>query len=140
MGIDFFRIFVVDKVDVVDSLLVVVDSLLVVVVDLDEYSLLVVGLVDDSLLVDKLVVVADELIVDSLVASSLMVRFDMIDQDSLFGDFDSLQLVMVGDIVQLDWVQLDYSHRSDDEDGVMVVDAEIIQKEILEGSGYMRKR
>lgn len=50
----------------------------------------------------------------------------------------------VGDIVQLDWVQLDYNHRSDNGDGEMVVDAETIQKEMLMnfflGAGYMRKK
>lgn len=35
---------------------------------------------------------------------------------------------MVDDMLQMDYVRLDNGHRSDNEDEVMVVDAETIQK------------
>lgn len=68
--------------------------------------------------------VADEFVVGIPMVDSLMLAIvDRIDRDSWFGGFDNWQLVMAGDIVQMDYVQMDYSHRSDNEDVAMVVGA-----------------
>lgn len=125
----------------VDSLAVVVDIVVVVGSDRLVLESLVVGrLIADNLVgelaVDRPMVgfVVDSSVVDIPIVDSLMIviaaaaaaALDRFDGDSLqfVGDFDNWQLVMVGDMMQKDWVQMDYSHRSDsdNEGGGMVVD------------------
>lgn len=119
---------------VVDSLAVGLVAGILFAVDLAVDNRLVGSLLVDNLVVvvvGGVVVAADRMVEDAIavgipmVDSSMMVIVDRIDRDSWFGDFDNWQLVMAGDIVQLDYVQMDYSHRSDNEDEAMVDDAEV---------------
>lgn len=97
--------------------------------------LLADGLDVGSLLVDRPVVVVvvvvgaavvdDKMVEDAIVVGIPIVDSLMmvIDRDKIVGGFDNWQLVMVDDIEQLDYVQMDYGHRSDNEDEAMVDDA-----------------
>lgn len=98
--------------------------------------------VDSLLVVDKPVAVAADRMAEDATAvagipavDSLAMAIDRIDRDNWFEGF--------GDNWQLDYVQMDYDHRSDNEDGVMVDDATTNkeQKKIVLwnlGWGYMR--
>lgn len=126
MDIGFFPKFDVDIV-VVGSLGVglMFDILLVVDLDVDSHlvDMTVADVADVAAAADTMV--EDAIVVGIPIVDSLMlVIVDRIDRDSWFGGFDNWQLVMVDDIGQLDYVQMDYSpHRSDNEDEVMVDDA-----------------